>query len=68
MGEGASEEFDVKIGLRQGSMLNLLLFTSVLDLISRKTVMKDAMKKLLYADDLVLVVNGKQELQETLEE
>ena len=30
--------------------------------------MKDAMKKLLYADDLVLVANGKQELQETLEE
>ena len=68
MGEGASEEFDVKIGLRQGSMLSLLLFILVLDLISRKTVMKEAMKKLLYADDLALVVNGKQELQETLEE
>ena len=68
MGEGASGEFDVKIGLRQGSMLSLLLFILVLDLISRKTVMKDAMKKLLYADDLALVVNGKQELQETLEE
>ena len=61
MGEGASEEFDVKIGLSQGSMLSPLLFTSVLDLISRKTLMKDAMKKLIYADDLALVVNGKQE-------
>ena len=30
--------------------------------------MKDAMKKVLYADDLALVANGKQELQETLEE
>ena len=30
--------------------------------------MKDAMKKLLYADDLALVANGKQELQELLEE
>ena len=29
---------------------------------------KDAMKKLLYADDLALVANGKQELQETMEE
>ena len=29
---------------------------------------EDAMKKLLYADDLTLVANGKQELQETLEE
>ena len=34
----------------------------------RKTVVKDAMKKLLYADDLALVANGKQELQEILEE
>ncbi len=30
--------------------------------------MKDAMKKLLCADDLALVANGKQELQETLVE
>ncbi len=29
---------------------------------------EDAMKKLLYADDLALVANDKQELQETLEE
>ena len=49
-------------------MLSPLLFISVLDLISRKTVMKDAMKKLLYADDLTLVANGKQELHEKLEE
>ena len=46
-------------------MLSPLLFIAVLDLISGKMVRKDAMKKLLYADDLVLVANGKQE---TLEE
>ena len=68
VGEGASEAFEVKIGLRQGSVLIPLLFISVLGLISRKTVMKDAMKKLPYADDLALVANGKQGLQETLEE
>ena len=68
VGEGASEEFEVKIGLRQGSVLSLLLFIVVLELISRKTVVKDAMKKLLYADDMALVANGKQELQETMEE
>ena len=62
--EGASEEFDVNIGQRQGSVLSPLLFIAVLDLISRKTVVKDAMKKLLYADDLDLVVNGKQEILE----
>ena len=60
MGEGASGEFELKIGLRQGIVLSLLLFISVLDLISRKTGMKDAMKKLLYADILALVAKGKQ--------
>ena len=49
VGEGASEEFEVKIGLRQGSVLSPPLFIAVLDLISRKTVVKDALKKLLYA-------------------
>ena len=68
VGEGASEEFEVKNGLRQGSVPSPLLFIAILDLISSKTVVKDAMKKLLYADDLALVANGKQELQETMEE
>ena len=68
VGEGASEEFVGKIGLRQSSVLSPLLFIAVLDLISRKTVVKDATKKLLYADDLALVANGKQELHETMEE
>ena len=54
--------------LRQGSVLNPLLFIAVLDLTSRKTVTKDAMTKLLCADDLALVANGKQELQESLDE
>ena len=66
MGVGASEEFEVKIGLRQGSVLSPLLFIAVLDLISRKRVANDAIKKLLYADDLALVANDKQELQETM--
>ena len=68
VGEGASEEFVCNIGLRQGSVLSPLLFIAELDLISRKTVAKDAMKILLYADNLVLMTNGKQELQETMEE
>ena len=34
-------------------------YKELLDLISSKTVMKDAMKKLLYADDLALVANDK---------
>ena len=58
--EGASEEFEVKIRLRQGSVLSPLLFIAVLDLITRKTVVKDVIKKLLSADDLALVTNGKR--------
>ena len=49
-------------------MLSPLLFIPVLDPISRKTVMKDAMKKHLHADYLALMANDKKELQETLEE
>ena len=68
--EEASEEFEVKIGLAatQRSVLSQLLFIAVLGLISSTTVVKDAMKKLLCADDLALVANGKQELHETMEE
>ena len=60
-GRRSFHEFDVKIGLSP------LLFIAVLDLISRQTVVKDAMKKLLYADDQALVANGKQDLQEQYE-
>ena len=67
VGEVALDEFDVKIRQRRRSVLSPLLSSiAVLGLTSKKTIMKDAMSKLLYADDLVLAANGKQELQETL--
>ena len=74
VGEVALDEFDVKIRRRSvlSPLLSIILLLSsdiiiaVLDLTSKKTITKDAMSKLLYADDLVLAANGKQELQETL--
>ena len=67
VGEVALEEFDVNIRLRRRSVLTpLLSIIAVLDLTSKKTIMKEDMSKLLYADDLVLAANGKQELHETL--
>ena len=61
VGEVALEEFGVKIRLRRRSVLSpLLSIIAVLDLTSKKTIMEDAMSKLLYADDLVFAANGKQ--------
>ena len=61
-GRRSFDEFAVNIGLCP------LLFIAVLNLISRNTVVKDAMSKLLYVGDLALVTNDKQVLQEILEE
>ena len=68
IGAAMSEQFSVNIGLRQGSALSPLLFIVVIELISRKVSMKNASRKLLYADDLAIVAEDKEELNESLEE
>ena len=40
----------------------------VMELISRKISTKDVLRKMMYADDLAIIVESKQELQEVLEE
>ena len=62
-----SEEFPDNIGLMQGSALSPLLFIMVIELISRKISMKDVPRKMMYADDLAIIAESKQELQEALE-
>ena len=68
IGAGMSEQFSVNIGLRHGSALSPLLFIVVMGLIRRKVSMKDTSRKLLYADDLAIVAEDKEELNESLEE
>ena len=68
VGSGLSEEFPVNIGSRQGSALSTLLFIIVMELICRKINTKDILGKMMYAYDLAIIAESKQELQEVLEE
>ena len=61
VGYGLSEEFKVNIGLRQGN--DPLLFIMVVALISRKFSKKDVLRKGMYANDLAMIADKKQELQ-----
>ena len=67
VGSWLSEEFLVNIGLRQGSALSPLLFIMVMEIISRKINTKDILRKKMYADDLAIIAESKQDLQEVLE-
>ena len=68
VGYGLSVEFPVNISLRQGSALNPLLFIMVMELISRNISTKDVLMKMMFADDLAIIAESKQELQDVLEE
>ena len=52
-------EFQVHIGLIKGSALSPLLFTLVMQLISRKISTTDARRKIMYPDDLVIVAEHR---------
>jgi hypothetical protein len=58
---GQTELFEVKVGLHQGSVLSPLLFIIVMEALSRK-FRGSVPWELLYADDLVLVAETKEDL------
>ena len=60
VGEGYSEEFEVKVGVHQGSVLSPLLFIIVLEALSRKFCSGVPWED-LYADDLVSITESLEE-------
>jgi len=58
-----SEEFFVKVGVHQGSVLSPLLFSIVLD-VNLENVKEGLMHEILYADDLVLISENMHDLKE----
>ena len=66
VGSGVSNEFQVNIGLRQGSALSPLFLILVTELISRKISTTDAMKKIMC--DIVIVAEYREELKGALVE
>ena len=52
--QGSSEEFEVKVGVHQGSVLSPLLYITVMDALSKEE--RGGLPwELLYADNLVLI-------------
>ena len=60
VGEGYSEEFEVKVGVHQGSVLSPLLFIIVLEALSREFCSGVPWVD-LYADDLVIIAESLEE-------
>ena len=61
MAGALSDEFPINVGVHQGSALSPLLFITILDEISRDCRKGDPWE-LLYADDLVLTAETKEEV------
>ena len=60
VGEGLSDEFEVKVGVHQGSVLSPLLFIIVLEALSKEFRAGEPWED-LYADDLVVIADSKEE-------
>ncbi|EYC04267.1 hypothetical protein Y032_0089g2316 [Ancylostoma ceylanicum] len=62
---GTSAEFPISVGVHQGSALSPLLFILVMDAITRD-LQRPAPWTLLYADDVMLASEQKEDLQRRL--
>ena len=57
------EEFEVKVGVHQGSVLSPLVFMIVVDVVT-ESVRSGSMSEMLYVDDLVLISPMMEGLRE----
>ena len=62
VGSAYSEEFEVKVGVHQGSVLSPLLFAIVVDVIT-ENARRGLVNELLYADDLVIMTEDMEDLK-----
>ena len=63
VGSELSEEFGVKVGVHQGSVLSPLVFAVVVDVVT-ESAREGLMSEMLYADDLVLISETMEGLRE----
>ena len=63
---GLTEDFEVRVGLHQGSALSPFLFAIIMDVLT-KDVRKEAPWDMMFADDVVLCREDKEELEVSLE-
>ena len=63
VGSGTSDEFGVKVGVRQGSLLSPLIFSIEVDVVTEHA-REGLLNEILYADDLVLMSESLEDLRE----
>ena len=63
---GLTDEFSITIGVHQGSVLSHFLFAIVMDEIT-KSIHEDIPWCMLFADDIVLIGETKEEVNKKLE-
>ena len=64
---GTTEAFSITVGVHQGSALSPLIFAIVMDCIT-EGVRKEAPWEMLFADDVVLLTETRQDAEERLEQ